>query len=90
MSDIREWYRSLLKGRIVAHVARGTDNPNAIVKSTRTTIRRNDLAHEMLEAIFAEVDAESVKPFIGAPWNQPQRAERFHSLKSALLGEHAH
>lgn len=86
MSDTREWYRSLLKGRIAAHVARGTDRPNAIVKSTRTTIERNALGHAILEEIFAEVNAESVNPFLGPPWNQPQRAERFRSLKSSLLG----
>ena len=86
MSDTRVWYRSLLKGRIAAHVARGTDNPNAIVKSTRTTIERNGLGRGILEEIFAEVNAESVKPFLTPPWNQPQRAERFRLLKSSLLG----
>lgn len=86
MSDIRKWHRSLLKGRIAAHVARGTDSPNAIVKSTRTVMERNNLPHEMLEGILAEVNAESVKPFLTPSWNQPERAERFRSLRSYLLG----
>jgi hypothetical protein len=85
MSDIQDWYRRLLKGRIASHVARGTDNPNAIVASARTIIGRAALENEMLEDILVEVRAESVEPFLGAPWNQPKRAERFESLKSSLL-----
>lgn len=66
MSDTRVWYRSFLKGRIAAHVARGTDNPNAIVKSTRTTIERNGLERGILEEIFSEVNAESGRSLLGA------------------------
>jgi len=86
MFDAERWCRSVVKGRIAAYVARGTDNPNAIVKSARSIMKRNNLGQEYLEGIFAEVSVESVKPFLGPSWNQPQRAERFSSLKSALLG----
>ncbi|MGO9061687.1 MAG: hypothetical protein ACLQU2_30585 [Candidatus Binataceae bacterium] len=86
MADIEGWCRSVVKGRIAAYVARGTDNPNAVIKSTRTMMKRNNLGQEILEGIFAEVNVESVKPFPGPSWNQPQRGERFSSLKSALLG----
>ena len=86
MADMEKWCRNLVKGRIVAHVARGSDNLSALIKATRTVMRRNNLGQETLEGIFAEVKIESVEPFLGAAWNQPERAERFVSLKSALLG----
>jgi hypothetical protein len=85
MFDVDEWYYRQMKGRIAAHVASGGDKPLAIVKSARTIVSRGDLDRQALARMVAEVEAESVRPFLGPPWNQPERLERFDVLKSELL-----
>lgn len=84
MLDVSEWYYRQLKGRIAAHVARGRDKPEAIVKSARTILARGDISPEALARILQEVQIESVQPFLGPPCNQPERFGRFGPLKSGL------
>ncbi|MGO9267623.1 MAG: hypothetical protein ACLQBA_22525 [Candidatus Binataceae bacterium] len=85
MLDIVEWNSNLLKGRIASHVARGTDNRKAIIKSIRTTLAKGNLAPEALPRILDEVERDSVQPFLKPPWNQPERLERFRLLKIDLF-----
>ena len=87
MFDVREWYRRQLKGRIAGHVARGLDRPEAIMKSARTIVARGDVSPAALTRILGEVEIESVQPFLGPPWNQPERVERFTLLKSGLSAQ---
>jgi len=84
MFDVSEWYRRQLKGRIAGHVASGLDKPGAIIKSARTILARGDVSPEALARILREVQIESVEPFLGPPWSQPGRMERFRLLKSSL------
>jgi len=84
MIDIPEWYRSLVKDRIAKYVARGQDKPESIIKSTRTIVARGDVSPEDLARILEEVQIESVQPFLGPPWNQPERVGRLGHLKSGL------
>jgi hypothetical protein len=84
MLEVGEWYYRQLKGRIAGHVARGSDRPAAIVKSARTIVARGDISPEALARILEEVQIESVQPFVGPPWNQPERFGRFRLLKSSL------
>jgi hypothetical protein len=84
MFDLDEWYYRQLKGRAAAHVARGGDRPEAIVKAARTIIGRGGLKSQALATIVAEVESESVRPFLGPPWNQPERLGRFEDLTSLL------
>lgn len=85
MLDTGEWYYRLVKGRIAVHVARGGDNTGAIAKSARTIASRGDLDPGALARMIAEVEYETVQPFLGAPWNQLQRLERFNLLRASLL-----
>lgn len=84
MIEIAEWHYRRLKGRIASHVARGGDRPQAIIKSAQTMLAKGDISPESIARILEEVQAESVQPFLGPPWNQPERSERFTLLKSSL------
>lgn len=84
MLEVGERYYRQLKGRIAGHVARESDRPAAIVKSTRTIVARGDISPDALARILEEVQIESVQPFVGPPWNQPERFERFRLLKSSI------
>ncbi|GEM_PF-6185635 len=84
MFDVNECYYRQVKGRVASHVARGGDRPEAIVKSARTIVGRGDLKAEALPRIMGEVESESVRPFLGPPWNQPERLGRFNHLKCLL------
>ena len=81
MFDMEERYYRQVKGRVASHVARGGDRPEAIVKYARTIVGRGDLNPEALARIVSEVESESVRPFLGPPWNQPERLGRFEQLK---------
>jgi hypothetical protein len=82
MLEMDKWYYLQVKGRIAAHVARGTDKPDAIAKAARTIVSRSHVGQDALA--ITEVESESVRPFLGPPWNQPPRLERFNNLKSCL------
>jgi hypothetical protein len=83
--DVEQWCYRLVKGRIASHVARGTDEPNTVVKFTKTLLARRRLGGDTLQRVLEEVNSESVQPFLALPWNQPERLERFRVLKSGLL-----
>lgn len=81
---IHEWWRSMVKGRIVACI-RGNDDPERVAKGVGTFVRRGRIAAADLQPIFEEVKRESVEPFAGSPWNQPERQSRFAVLMNALV-----
>jgi hypothetical protein len=89
MTDLQQWSYQQVKGRIASHVARGTDNLQAVIKSTFTMSAKCGMGREALEKMLDEVNAESVLPFLQSPpqspWRQPERLERFVRLKSLLL-----
>lgn len=82
--DFNEWNYARCKGRITAYVSRGKEKPERIIKSIRTTMAKGNLGSEALERILQEVERESVQPFLGEPWNQPKRLERFRLIKEQL------
>lgn len=82
--DFREWNYARCKGRIAAFVARADEKPERIIKSIQTTIAKGNLDHTALERMLAEVESQSVKPFLGPPWNQPERLERFTVIKDLI------
>lgn len=84
MLDFNEWNYSRYKGRIAAFVARGKERPEPIIKSIRTTMAKGNLDRTALERMLAEVEAQSVHPFLGPPWNQPQRLERLRVIKGLI------
>jgi len=80
--DTRDWTRQWIKGRIASHVARGTDNPGAIVKSIRTMLTREGMTDADFSAIMDEVNRESVLPFLKTDgMYRPERLERFAALE---------
>jgi len=78
-------------GRVTSHVARGTDNPPALIKATITVGVRRGCSLEDIEQMLGQVYAESVETFlrrpVGSPWRQPGRLERFNRAKSLLLAQ---
>ncbi len=88
MLEVQNAYYPTMKGLIVA-VVRGTDKVERATKAIRTMMARYGIGREALEQAFAEVDTESVQPFLAkapsSPYYQPERLERFTALKSALL-----
>jgi len=84
MPNINEWYYSLLKGRIAAHVARGHDKPNAVIASIRTIFAKGHISLEAVQRMLKEVQYETVQPFLGPPWHRPERVERFEVIRDGL------
>jgi hypothetical protein len=82
--NISEWHYRRLKGRIASHVARGSDNQKAIIKSAQTMLAKGELGLEELRRMLGEVENDSVQPFLQPPWNQPDRLSRFRLLESGL------
>ena len=77
---------SLLEGRIAKHVARGTDHPKAIIKTAQSMLAKGKIGSPALRRMLAEIDKNSVQPFLHAPgqWNQPDGATRFKFIEAAL------
>ncbi len=88
MLEVQNAYYPTMKGLIVA-VVLGNDKVERVTKAIRTMMARYGMGRETLEQAFAEVDTETVQPFLAkapsSPFYQPQRLERFTALKSALL-----
>jgi hypothetical protein len=85
-TDVREWAYSVVKGRIATQVARGNDNPSAVIKYSRTMAAKYRLQPEDLERIFDEVDRETVQPFFRPEgWYRPERVGRLLRVRSGIL-----
>ncbi len=82
--EIKEFYYALCKGRICSYVARGNDKPERILKSIRTIMAKGRIDQEAIQGMLVEVDLLSVRPFLGPPWNQPERLGRFQAFKGTL------
>jgi hypothetical protein len=82
--DIRQWDYKRCKGMITSFVAQGDGIPERIAKSIRTTIAGGHVARAAVEQMLAETNTETVQPFLGARWNQPERLERFRDIESTL------
>ncbi len=83
--NIEEFEYRICKGRIQSYVARAKEPPERIVKSIRTIMARGGINKTDVERMLEETQAETVLPFLGSPWNQPQRQERFDAIKDALI-----
>jgi hypothetical protein len=79
MLEVQNAYYPAMKGLIVA-VVRGSDKVERATKAIRTMMARYGIGRENLEQAFAEVDTESVQPFLAkapsSPYYQPERFER--------------
>lgn len=83
--DIHEFEYRICKGRLQSYVARAKEPPGRIVKSIRTFLSNARIEHDDVERMLNEVQRDSVVPFLGPPWDQPQRQERFQLIKDALI-----
>ena len=70
-----------------SYVARAKEPPQRIVKSVHTFMSSGRINRTDVERMLNEVLTESVVPFLGPPWNQPQRQERFQLIKDALIAK---
>ncbi|HXG50823.1 MAG TPA: hypothetical protein VNN77_05370 [candidate division Zixibacteria bacterium] len=85
--DFNGWNYERCKGQAVSYVARGRGKPDRIANSVRTTMAKGNLDRESLERMLGEIESETVRPFFGSPWNQPERLDRFRAIKDGLVGE---
>lgn len=83
--NIEECEYRICKGRVQSYVARAKEPPQRIVKSIQTFLSNARIKHGEVERMLNEVQRDSVLPFLGPPWNQPQRQERFQLIKDALI-----
>ncbi len=81
--DTKEWHYDRCKGWIVACV-RGRDRPGRVIKSILTSVSKGQIDREAIPRMLAEVESESVRPFLRPSWNQPERQELFQSFKDGL------
>lgn len=82
-TEITNWQYETLKGKIVGCV-RGKETAGRVAKYIRTAFRSARLPAGILDRMLAEVERESVRPFLGHPWNQADRLHRFGELLAAL------
>jgi len=82
--DLNEWNLAWCKGLISSYVARGQDRPERIAKSLATTMAKGELDRNSLQGMLTVIERESVQPFLGPQWNQPERLERFQAVRSAI------
>lgn len=82
--EIGEWWRAWVKGKIVACV-RGRERLERVSQAVHAAFRRGRLQSRDLDRILEEVKAESVDPFMGGAWREPERRERLEGLISALV-----
>lgn len=85
LPEIRDWYYALCKGRVANYVARGEERPERVIKPIQTIKAKGNISEEAVERMLAEIDSESVRPFLGPPWNQPERLQRFWAIRDSLL-----
>jgi hypothetical protein len=87
-TEIDDWYRRLIKGRLEGFIATGHEDSARVIKATRTNMARCGMTPDMLAKMFDEIYPSSVRPFVeaalGSPWHQPDRDERFRLLKGQL------
>lgn len=81
--EIGEWWRAWVKGKIVACV-RGRETPERVSQAVQAVFRRERLQPHDLDRILEEIRAESVEPFMGGAWREPERRERLEGLILAL------
>ncbi len=84
--DVREWNYARCKGQVVSYVAKGRGIPDRIIKSIWTTVSKGNLNLADFQRMLAEIESESVMPFLRAPWNQPERLKRFQTVSDSLIG----
>lgn len=85
LPKIREWHYARCKGLIVGHVRDGKGKPETVVKSIQTSLSKNNVADAAITKMLAEVEAESVRPFLGPPWNKPERMVRLNVIMDYLI-----
>lgn len=83
--NLGEFEYGICKGRVRSYVARAMEPPQRIVKSVHTFMSSGRINRTDVERMLNEVLTESVVPFLGPPWNQPERKERFQFIKGALM-----
>ncbi len=83
--NYREFIYGTCKGRVRSYVARATESPERIVKSIHSLVSSGCIGQEDLDRMLSEVMAETVRPFLVDPWNQPERETRFRAIEEALV-----
>lgn len=83
--NTEEFEYRICKGRVQSYVARAKEPPDRIIKSIRTFQSRGRINQVDVERILKEVQTETVAPFLGPPWNKPERQGRFQIIKDALI-----
>jgi hypothetical protein len=82
--EIGGWWRAWVKGSIVAGV-RGRESPQRVSRAVHAVFRGGGrLQSRDLDQILEEVKVESVDPFVGSTWREPERRERLDGVISAL------
>ena len=81
--EIAQWYYSMAKGKIVGCVL-GNENPERVLKYLRTLVKKGEVTPDQLDEMIAEVERETVEPFLRSPWNQPERGQRFQDFIQGL------
>ncbi len=84
--NIEEFEYRICKGRVQSYVARAKEPSQQIIKSIRTFMSQGSINTADVERMLNEVQTESVLPFLGPPWNKPEREARFKLIKGALIG----
>jgi hypothetical protein len=83
MIEIHEWQHKMVKGKIVGCIL-GKEKVESVSKYVNTALKNRWISHSHLDRTLVEVEQESVLPFLGHPWNQPERQQHFNALAEAL------
>lgn len=81
--ELHRWWQAMARGQVVACV-RGHVRPQSVAKWPQTACQKGRLDDIALDEILAAVERESVQPFLGSPWNEPARQQRFAELQGCL------
>ncbi|MFQ5881776.1 MAG: hypothetical protein ACE5I9_04805 [Candidatus Methylomirabilales bacterium] len=82
--SIQDWYYKLGKGKLRSYVAREEEPLSKVAKTVKTLRETGHITSGQVERMVQEVFNESVQPFLGPPYRQPERQKRFDDLKDAL------
>lgn len=85
--NIEEFEYRICKGRVQSYVARAKEPAERIIKSIQTFLSNARIKHGEVERMLNNVQRESVIPFLGPPWNQRERQQRFQLIKDALIAK---
>lgn len=81
--ELRLWWRDMARGQVVACV-RGRVKVESAAKWLQTALRKRRFDVDTLNDVLSVVERESVEPFMGSPWNEPARVQRFDELRRKL------